>query len=1722
MEVKSGMIAFLDTEVDFSGNLRDIGAVRESLPLSPQKEDFAGGEALHTGSVKELKEFLKPALVICGHNVIRFDKKYIEEALPETAVIIDTLPVSALLFPKKPYHALLKNERLVSGEFNNPVSDSKKCRELLLDELAAWEKLSDIRKKIYFSLLKNVPEFNGFLAFLCVQNPEYIHMSELALTPELTETLIRAEFFESRKNRICLHAALKEMIVNQPVELSFAMANIMCDDDSLLPSWISYNYPDVDALYRALRSTPCNDPACAYCSETFSPRGQLKKIFGFDSFRTYGGKNLQEESVQAAFDGKSLLSIFPTGGGKSLTFQLPALVEGQAIHGLTVVISPLQSLMKDQVDGLNAQGIVEAVTVNGQLDPIERSKSIELVKDGTASILYISPESLRSKTIESLIMGRNLVRVVIDEAHCLSSWGQDFRVDYLYIGDFIAKYQELKGRKIPVSCFTATAKPKVVSDICDYFRSKLGIELELYAADADRENLHYKVFKIEKSKKYQTLRELLFTHNCPSICYTTRTRRAEEIAARLKADGFKAGCYHGKMDRDEKIKVQDAFLAGELQIVVATSAFGMGVNKSDVGLVVHVDISDSLENYVQEAGRAGRDENIEADCFVLYSEDDLDEHFQMLTRQALTINEIQQVWTAVKNLTKDSVHFHASALEIAREAGWDETLFDIETKVKTALMALEQSGYLTRGMNCPSVFADSISAKTAMEANERIRADEILTEEEKSLCVRLMGSLISARATYENKGAEPETRVDYLADILGAKKRDVFYCIERLREMKLLENNTDLTGFLKRTQIEGTSRSRDRYRTETALKLEDFLFQYAKENPVVNYCEVNEAAAKAGIEGVTIPLIRDVLLFWVLTKLIKKPVKTADKAMHVEFMNARVFDDDTSIDEAFAWTEAKIRKRHLLTGLIFKELLRLGALEVKKLTDAGIPVPDNVPAAFSIQQLKALFPENSCYASDVQDCILFMEKVRAFKVEGGFLVSYNTMQITRLELDNRRRYRKEDYEKLAQFYQSRREQIHIVGEYANMCTKNLTQALEFVHDYFAIDYKKFKKKYFADAKGEEVERGISPRQYKKLLSGLSDAQKAILDDDESKCIVVAAGPGSGKTKTLVHKLASLLLLEEVKPEQLLMLTFSRAAAMEFSSRLSALIGEDAARFVEIRTFHSYAFELLGKIGSLDLADDIVQQAADALNNEESELVNSKFIKTALVLDEAQDMDEQEYNLVQAIRAKNPDLRLIAVGDDDQNIFTFRGASPVYMQKFLEEADSKKYELVDNYRSCACIVDSANALIHRIPTRFKETDVRAVRGTAATGVPEQGKVVIMRSERARVTGLANFLLNQLATDDASNAGEHAAEQAGATAKPGQDAAQVRPTRAVFTRTNEDAQLMADLLNKNGRKARLLQSADGFNLSNLAEFRYFLERLKSSNEALISEEVWEGAVDGLKKEFATSALVSDCVNVLESFRQSVPRVYYRDVIEVLKETSFSDFIHGNADEIYVSTYHKAKGHEFDEVFMLLDSKLPVGKEQIDDTIRLVYVGMTRAKNKLYIYSSSELFDDSYEKMSQAGAILLQDLGTYPDPSEFTVTANLHDVNLGVFENPGVSEAIAQIRSGDALKIDVRDGGRMQMKGRTKMVDTQARFYLYAKEGEKLISRGKKNVIVNDITGQERAALIAMTSKKCGKTIEKYRKHGYRLARAEVAYTLYWYDQNKDREVQVILPRLTFEKM
>lgn len=1564
-------IAFVDTEVGLKDHkIHDIGALRHD------------GATFHQASQTALNKFLQEGKVdyICGHNLIHHDAHY----LHLNAILIDTLYLSPLLFPKRPYHHLVKDDKLMSEQMNNPVNDCEKAKELLMDEIAAWHQLSEKKRRIFTLLLQHEEEFSGFLMYVGAFETDDadIGVSELILS--------------EYKHHICAHADIPALAAQSPCGLAYALALIGTDDyRSATPGWVLHHYPEVEHIIFMLRHTHCAK-GCEYCDRMLDIHHNLKQLFGYDTFRTYDGEPLQEQATQAAVDGKSLLAIFPTGGGKSLTFQLPALMDGRTVHGLTVVISPLQSLMKDQVDNLADRGFTDAVTINGLLDPISRSQAIEQVRSGDASLLYIAPEMLRSKTIERILMARHVVRFVIDEAHCFSSWGQDFRVDYLYIGKFIKEYQERKFGKdamarhhghslIPVSCFTATAKQKVVQDICDYFKQWLGSDLQLFASSATRTNLHYSVIHVDcDSSKYNLLRSLLEQAACPTIIYVSRTKRTQELAQKLKRDGIPALPYNGKMDADEKIHNQDAFMSDKVRIIVATSAFGMGVDKSDVGLVIHYDISDSLENYVQEAGRAGRDPHLNAKCYVLYSDEDLDKHFILLNQTKLSISEIQQVWKAIKDFTKQRPHVSCSALEIARQAGWDDSVSDIETRVRTALSALEQSGYIERGNNIPHVYATGITVKNMDEARLRLTESPLFSEDEMQNAIRIIKSLITQKHIAKAQDSEAESRIDYLADILGLSKRDVISSVDRMRQEGILADTRDISAYL---QDISDKQRKPQQMLENFAKLERYILEHIPDESLhITYKQLNDNAVHDGINTSTEKKIRTLLYFLAVKGYAHKKE---------DGVRNLIVTRDKDIETIIKRFERRIE----VCRFIIERLYSLAEENNKTITEesnnSSSVDSKEKPLQFSVVELlndlkssnQSLFSDfSSLQLEDVEEALLYLSKIGAMKLEGGFLVLYNAMAIKRTK-ELRLRYKQEDYRMLNEFYKQKIQQIHIVGEYANLMVRDYDAALQYVQDYFQMDYHCFILKYFKGNRETEIERNVTPSKYKKLFGMLSKRQKEIIDDHESRCIVVAAGPGSGKTRVLVHKLASLLLLEDVKHEQLLMLTFSRAAATEFKQRLMQLIG-NAAHFVEIKTFHSYCFDLLGRVGNLDEAGDVVKQAAEMINNGEVE--PNRISKTVLVIDEAQDMSKDDYALVSALMKANEEMRVIAVGDDDQNIYEFRGSNSRYLYELTQTEHSRFIEMTENYRSLRHIVNAANDFARNIRQRIKSTPIISMS-------QEDGEVRIVKHPY-EIQEKKVYMYQPILEDVTRLLGSNASKEADASSRKKNE------TISILTQTNEEAVIMLALLHSHGIKAKLVQSMDGLRFWNLAEVRYFLKKIdqgiKETKSPIIPDDIWEAAKQQTFQKYATSQALPYLRRSLQIFEQTNRAKYYSDLREFVFESSVEDFCDISKSDIVVSTIHKAKGHEFDHVLMLITHP----EHPTDDILRRYYVGMTRAKRTLAIHTNGNLFD------SLNSAQHLYDAQAYDEPNEIVLQLSHKDVNLG-FSKPH-KDAILSLRSGMPL--------------------------------------------------------------------------------------------------------------
>ena len=320
-----------------------------------------------------------------------------------------------------------------------------------------------------------------------------------------------------------------------------------------------------------------------------TPRQVLKSVWGYDGFRPQ-----QAEIIDSILAGHDTLGLLPTGGGKSITFQGPALMR----PGITVVVTPLISLMKDQVDNLAERGI-RAVFLHSGLTRREATLACDRLRLGKAKIVYVSPERLRSETFMAQVQQWTVSMIVVDEAHCISQWGYDFRPSYLRIGNL----RKVAGENVPVLALTASATPQVRDDIMQ--RLNFGTSAKVFSVSFSRDNISY-IVRHTPNKAIKLL-EVIENTSRTAIVYVRSRLRTKEIATFLTERGISASFYHAGLDQAIKEERQELWKASKIRVMVATNAYGMGIDKADVRVVVHMDLPPSLEEYYQEAGRAGRD-----------------------------------------------------------------------------------------------------------------------------------------------------------------------------------------------------------------------------------------------------------------------------------------------------------------------------------------------------------------------------------------------------------------------------------------------------------------------------------------------------------------------------------------------------------------------------------------------------------------------------------------------------------------------------------------------------------------------------------------------------------------------------------------------------------------------------------------------------------------------------------------------------------------------------------------------------------------------------------------------------------------------------------------------------------------------------------------------------------------------------------------------------------
>lgn len=1296
-----------------SGSIHRFAAILGEEVLRFSKSELWSGFRL-------LEDLSQRASYVVGHNIIAFDLPHLRATDPDLKLlqlpVIDTLRLSPLAFPRNPYHRLVKHYKdggLLRFSANDPALDTRISLQLLSDEEEALQKLAAENESLFTAfrwLVSRGESDSGFASFF----------DSLTNAPRPDDVEGAKSIAACLHGRSCSTAAhrITHLPATSSWPIAYALAWIsVAGGNSVVPPWVRHEFPETQALIRHLRDNGCGKADCEWCLEHHNPRRVLNRWFGFDAFRPEppceDGTPMQEAIVAAAMAGRHTLGILPTGTGKSVCYQVPALSRYENTGALTIVISPLVALMEDQVRNLHARGISSSAALNGLLSMPERSDVLERVRLGDIAILLVSPEQLRNQTFRKTVQQREIGAWVLDEAHCLSKWGQDFRTDYRYVGRFIKESAGSLGIP-PVLCLTATAKPDVVAEIRGYFVDVLGVELEVFNGGAKRDNLDFLVVETTSTQKLNDVHELLERYLPPeetggAIVYCATRKNTEIVASHLNRLGWSAAFFHAGLNPESKKSTQKLFINGDIRIIAATNAFGMGIDKPDVRIVIHADIPGSLENYLQEAGRAGRD-LLDARCILLYCEQDMEQQFGLSAFSRLPLHEIQAVLRALRRLAgkrrppDESVEVVATPGEILardEEAEFNRDSNTDDTRVRTAISWLEQAEFVSREDNRYEVFPSTLKTPTLEEADKRLARFPMPYQGQLRAIVHLL---------LQSDPTEGVT-TDELMGVSRLSHSGVSRAMRDLEAAGIVTDDSILTASV-HVGVENSSKKR----IEVVESMERALIEIMRENAPdlskgesapLHLRQVSQALKDRGHDTALPELVYHLL------KSIAGDGRSDTQA--VGSLRLRRIDKEVVYVTLEREWEALSRTAELRRTA--------GKLLLDHLVSTAPPGTRGVDlrAETTIGNLIASVEDDLVFSAQVKDmhslvqrALLWLHEQEVLRLGRGLIVFRPAMAIQ--VGPGNAPFTKADYAELQDHYNEQIIQIHVMAEYARRGLEAAKEALQLALDYFSMERNEFIQRWFPQA-AKNLSRQTTDASWTAIVEGVNRAQRSIVTDDrEQTNVLVLAGPGSGKTRVLVHRIAYLVRVKRENPRGILALAYNRHAAVQIRQRLRDLIGDDT-NGVTVMTCHALAIRLTGTSftqsagGDIDfaklMADAIRLLKGDGLPPEEADDQRERLLSGFrwILVDEYQDIGPEQYELISALAGRtlsDPDrkLSLLAVGDDDQNIYSFAGASVEYIRRFQADYQAKPSYLVANYRSSANIIDAANRVIAPGMNRMK--------------------------------------------------------------------------------------------------------------------------------------------------------------------------------------------------------------------------------------------------------------------------------------------------------------------------------------------------------------------------------------------------------------------------------------
>ncbi len=1638
-------ILAVDFETLPDGRIFHIGAV-----LGDQSLDLRDISDIKA-ALNELDAFSRPAACLLGHNIIVHDIPAAKAVLPGASFldlpVIDTLFLSPLAFPENPYHSLVKDYKLVRSGKNDPVADARLSLAVFEDQAAALRALEERR-----------PGILGCCAFAFEALGR--GMGELfaafggdAFSPETA----RNAFLRLIKGKVCENGfdAVWQTYAgdaDRRVVLAYVLSWVMvAGSNSVIPPWVGHRFPKIADIIRTLRYA-CADDTCEYCRANNDAVALLKKYFGFDSYRNLpDGRPLQQEVIEAGLQGVPLLGILPTGGGKSICYQIPALHRYHRLGELTVIISPLKALMKDQVDNLNrATGTEVAAAINGSLTLPERGAVMEKVRLGDVGILYISPEQLRNRSVADLIRSRTVGCWVFDEAHCLSKWGHDFRPDYLHVAEFIAAYGKAVKRPPLVGTFTATAKKDVIEEIISHLKEKLSIDLASFIGGGERDNLSFQVWPVTRNEKYDVilncLQEGLAENGGGAIVYCASRRRTEEVSDFLNERGILSHAFHAGRSEPDKRNIQDDFVAGAIPVICATNAFGMGIDKKDIRLVIHADIPGSLENYLQEAGRAGRD-LMPSECILLYEQADIESQFSLNALSRLSLKDVKKILGILKKRGTKTPEVIITPGEIARIMGQDPDDGG-DARARIGLSWLERKGFIRRDFNRTLFFQGTPMVRDMADAAEKMER----------LGLSRMKRRIFSTILHFFFNADPNALMsaDDICTELGKIKdlpdkyldsREVISLLSDMAKTGLVREGVIMSAFIR---PKGKNKAVDvlDYFSRAEKKMAGLMAEMAAESGIdtegeagiFNLRRMSQRLKDAGFDRVNTEAVERILRC-----LANDKGETGGKSLKI---TGRRGTDQRWVRRAVDWDTLgeRMARRHQAAGLIIEAIIR--ALPASLRSGQA-----EVLAKFFISDILADMTGHvflSGFKGDtralVERSLLYLHDIKALTLQNGLGVFRQAFTLELTPGAAGRRYTKADYAPLSLHYDQKNVQVHVMEKFALLGLEKIRTALNFVADYFTASHEDFIRQYFPGEK-KIIHTAMTAQSYRQIVQSLeNDIQETVTAMPQDRNLLVLAGPGSGKTRLIVHRCAWLMKAKSIDPSAILVLCYNHRAMLELRKRIRALAGRMGSHITAM-TFHGFAMRICGRAfaenssrdpkGEAVNFDGLIDEAVDILRgnrevaglgigmdgDEARELLLARY--RYILVDEYQDIDRRQYDFISALTgrmAADADARIsiMAVGDDDQSIYAFRNANVEFIRRFKEDYDADTFYLVENYRSSFPIITAANAFIARNRDRMKTDHPicinrrRKAEETTPAACPPDRMVQLVRAPDlpSQAVFIAGTIKKILAGNPALTPGDIAVVSRLGIGHP-----PLVALRMALAREGIDF-------------CYPLKAGGGFPVSRLREIRHLLNHLETrKKESLRPADLKSSVMETFSRENNWTALVGQMLDAWENINpdMAISLARAHDFIwEALAEERQE---HKTGTGVFSGTVHSVKGMEFPVVFILDGGWRSGTAFEMEEERRLFYVGMTRAERQLYICATDNSANPHINPLAANGFVTETSApkASIPGFSE-DITVSVLGMSDIYLRYPGlrpdtdeIHKRLTRLETGDRVQL-IKKGGHM----------------------------------------------------------------------------------------------------